>query len=486
MRCVRHRSQVSKSQAWTSTRITATISPELAANLPLMRHGTGSTIRPVTVRDSDPHSPTDPRDPDALRVEFTALLAELRSAVSAAVSPRCSPGLGARELARRLEFDKTSGWRVFELAHDADDVTALRMLPGLRSWTKLISALRALGASADESARLEDSVKHFEAFIARHRLARNSLALWFVPSDNSKNFDAAATRIRKLAVEAARAITGLHLQARIGCYLIAPSADPCIAALAALTIIEGPERAPGHPDNSSAFKVYVPVAFWKAPDELLKQGFDPSSPLQYPLIADLSSPGLASDEVSVSRPPSKRCFELRGRRASRREPLYMSFAEFNHAAGPLFAPTSVTAESTAAGTASGASEAADDDDVQFGMPIDHASDIAVFDVAIHKDVVLASAPRVGLYFTRLPKDASGMFVIPINSPVRCAAHLHEIDRLDLPTSLAHRDETYAALLTHGATELGTRVADYRFFRVVIEYPPQPSIAVISWTLPPAR
>ena len=440
----------------------------------------------MTVRDSDPHSPTNPRDPDALRVEFTSLLAELRSAVSAAVSPRCSPGLGARELARRLGFDKTSGWRIFELAHDADDVKALRMLPGLRSWTKLISALRALGASADELARLEHSVKHFEAFIARHRLARNSLALWFAPSDNSKHFDAAATRIRKLAVEAARAITGLHLQARIGCYLIAPSADPCIAALAALTIIEGPERAPGHPDNSSAFQVYVPMAFWKAPDELLKQGFDPSSPLQYPLIADLSSPGLASDEVSFSSPPSKRCFELRGRRASRREPLYMSFAEFNHSAGPLFAPTSVTAESTAAGTASGASEAADDDDVQLAMPIDHANDIAVFDVAIHKDVVLASAPCVGLYFTRLPKDASGMFVIPINSPVRCAAHLHEIDRLDLPTSLAHRDETYAALLTHGATELGTRVADYRFFRVVIKYPPRPAIAVISWTLPPAR
>ena len=438
----------------------------------------------MTVRDSGAHSPTNPRDPDALRVEFTALLAELRSAVSAAVSPRCSPGLGARELARRLEFDKTSGWRVFELAHDADDVKALRMLPGLRSWTKLISALRALGASADESARLEDSVKHFEAFIARHRLARNSLALWFAPSDNSKNFDAAATRIRKLAVEAARAITGLHLQARIGCYLIAPSADPCIAALAALTIIEGPERAPGHPDNSSAFQVYVPVAFWKAPDELLKQGFDPSSPLQYPLIADLSSPGLASDEVSVSSPPSKRCFELRGRRASRREPLYMSFAEFNHSAGPLFAPAAVPAAVPAEGTASGGSEAADDEDVQFGLPLQQPKDIAVFDVAIHKDVVLASAPRVGLYFTRLPKDASGM--IPINSPVRCAAHLRELDRLDLPTSLAHRDETYAALLTHGATELGTRVADYRFFRVVIEYPPQPSIAVISWTLPPAR
>ena len=434
----------------------------------------------MTVRDSDPHSPTNPRDPDALRVEFTSLLAELRSAVSAAVSPRCSPGLGARELARRLEFDKTSGWRVFELAHDADDVAALRMLPGLHSWTKLISALRALGASADELARLEHSVKHFEAFIARHRLARNSLALWFAPSDNSKHFDAAATRIRKLAVEAARAITGLHLQARIGCYLIAPSADPCIAALAALTIIEGPERAPGHPDESSAFQVYVPVAFWKGPLDPLKEGFDASSPLQYPLIADLSSPGLASDELTVSRPPIKRCFELRGRRASRREPLYMSFAEFNHSAGPLFATTAVTAE----GTASGASDAADDEDVQFGLPLEQPSDIAVFDVAIHKDVVLASAPRVGLYFTRLPKDASGM--IPINSPVRCAAHLRELDRLDLPTALAHRNETYGALLTHGATELGTRVADYRFFRVVIDYPPRPSIAVISWTLPPAR
>jgi hypothetical protein len=444
----------------------------------------------MMVRDSDTHSPTNPRDPDALRVEFTALLAELRSSVSAAVSPRCSPGLGARELARRLEFDKTSGWRVFELAHDADDITALRMLPGLRSWTKLISALRALGASADELARLEHSIKHFEAFIARHRLARNSLALWFAPSDNSKNFDAAATRIRKLAVEAARAITGLHLQARIGCYLIAPSADPCIAALAALTIIEGPERAPGHPEDSSAFQVYVPMAFWNSPLDPLKEGFDPSSPLQYPLIADLSSPGLASDELTVSRPPIKRCFELRGRRASRRDPLYMSFAEFNHSAGPLFAPAavvaSVTASVTTKNTASGASEAADDEDVQLGMPIDHASDIAVFDVAIHKDVVLASAPRVGLYFTRLPKDASGMFVIPINSPVRCAAHLRELDRLDLPASLAHRDEMYAALLTHGATELGTRVADYRFFRVVIEYPPRPSIAIISWTLPPAR
>jgi hypothetical protein len=438
----------------------------------------------MMVRDSGAHSPTNPRDPDALRVEFTALLAELRSAVSAAVSPRCSPGLGARELARRLEFDKTSGWRVFELAHDADDMTALRMLPGLRSWTKLISALRALGASADELARLEHSIKHFEAFIARHRLARNSLALWFVPSDNSKHFDAAATRIRKLAVEASSAITGLHMQARIGCYLIAPSADPCIAALAALTIIEGPERASGHPDNSSVFQVYVPVAFWKAPLDPLKEGFDPSSPLQYPLIADLSSPGLASDEVTVSHPPMRRCFELRGRRASRREPLYMSFAEFNHSAGPLFAPAAVPAAGTAAGTASGGSEAADDDDVQFGLPFQQPKDIAVFDVAIHKDVVLASAPRVGLYFTRLPKDASGM--IPINSPVRCAAHLRELDRLDLPASLAHRDETYAALLTHGATELGTRVADYRFFRVVIEYPPQPSIAVISWTLPPAR
>ena len=96
----------------------------------------------MMVRDSGAHSPTNPRDPDALRVEFTSLLAELRSAVSAAVSPRCSPGLGARELARRLEFDKTSGWRVFQLAHDSDDVAALRMLPGMHSWPKLIRYLK--------------------------------------------------------------------------------------------------------------------------------------------------------------------------------------------------------------------------------------------------------------------------------------------------------------------------------------------------------
>jgi hypothetical protein len=77
-------------------------------------------------------------------------------------------------------------------------------------------------------------------------------------------------------------------------------------------------------------------------------------------------------------------------------------------------------------------------------------------------------------------------MIAVNSQVRCAARLHELDRLDLPASFAHRDETYAALVTHGATKLGTRVADYRFFRLVVEYPPRPSIAVISWTLPPAR
>jgi len=55
--------------------------------------------------------------------------------------------------------------------------------------------------------------------------------------------------------------------------------------------------------------------------------------------------------------------------------------------------------------------------------------------------------------------------------------------LDLPAPIASHSATYRELVRRGAAELGTTIADYRFHRFAISYPPIKSLLMARWKLP---
>jgi hypothetical protein len=108
----------------------------------------------------------------------------------------------------------------------------------------------------------------------------------------------------------------------------------------------------------------------------------------------------------------------------------------------------------------------------------------VYDVLIHRDVPLGGPVEGDLYKAERPREAGDQ----INRQIRlqCNAKLMELDSPALAASLGRRGETYQALLAHGAAMLGTTLADFRVYRIDIEYPPLSSVCVISWPLPVRR
>ena len=79
----------------------------------------------------------------------------------------------------------------------------------------------------------------------------------------------------------------------------------------------------------------------------------------------------------------------------------------------------------------------------------------------------------GITESRVPNRDGDQLNVDLR--IRTEAELVEINSLDLPAPIASHSATYHELVRRGAAELGTTIADYRFHRFAISYPPIKSL-----------
>ena len=149
---------------------------------------------------------------------------------------------GGRAAARILGLDKTLGWRVFKTAYSSDESGVLTVFPGRRAWGLVIEALVQLGLPAADVSALERALDAFERFIEANGIPRNALAEWMQGLEQADDEEQRMVALRKQAAEANRASFGVYDHACLSASLIAPSRTAGLAAVAAVRLIDGPER----------------------------------------------------------------------------------------------------------------------------------------------------------------------------------------------------------------------------------------------------
>jgi hypothetical protein len=219
------------------------------------------------------------------------------AAVRTALDTRPKARVGARACAREFGFDKSIGWKVFQIGYAADFVAVLSAMPGARGWEIVIAKFAAVGVSGTVIDELRTALHELESQLAGRRIDRSTLSGMAAASVESDDSRRQILRIRKQASDAMAVIYGVYARARVGAYLCMPSRTEGMVDLAACTVIEGLERRrPGAP-----WSIFDPIWSYDSTGARIgvKGGSLAASASASALLADLSSPGISRDEIAA-------------------------------------------------------------------------------------------------------------------------------------------------------------------------------------------
>ena len=385
----------------------------------------------------------------------------LRKAVRAILDSRPKAATSARACAREFDFDKSIGWKFFQIGYGDDAVTALSALPGARGWEIAMAKFVAAGVVESRMAEVQTALAAFERQLADRRIDRSMLsgmASALVDTEESRR---QMLRLRKQASDAMAVIHGVHSSARVGSYFVAPSAtvveNVVMADLIAITIAEGLERRrPGPP-----WPLFDPVASYDAQGQRVAHpvaALQPSG--RGPMVEDLSSPSLLDTEVGP-RGDLSGAYDFVGRTASRTDPLTVSFAEFAHAVGPLVKSGTETR-------------------CELSMPITVPTTVAVLDIMLHRSIGRVGELSAVLFANGVVAHRSRLLRerlrLTLESKVTNPNSLH------IAEIAPQSSQTYAELCRRSAAKLGFDLSEFQCHRIVLTHPPVPCTLQMSWEL----
>ncbi len=408
---------------------------------------------------SDARSPVNPS-----AGEIQARFANLRLALRAALEPHVRRTLGGRAAARKLGLDKSLGWKVFQLAFAADEETAASHIPGVRAWEKLFSALEQRQVNMVAAKNLRSAIDSLESALVSNKIKRGSIPELFLNGTVSQSSGRHLLRIRRDATRTANSIFGVRIEARVACFLVAPSTTHGMVDLAGLTMIHAPEFL----SSRAPLQLYVPLLAWSESSAAIETqgGSLPTNAATgnalEPLVIDLSSRGLTADELKRDAEDKRKAIYFFGRRQDRTEPLSLCFAELQLEVGSMY------------GTMN-------DSSASLGIPIEEPIDLLVFDVCVHRSIPMSGSIEAGVTDSRPPRRDGDR--PKFDQRIRTEARLVEIDSLALPAPISAHSATYGELVRRGASALATTIDDYRLHRFAIAYPPTNAYLFARWKLP---
>ena len=384
----------------------------------------------------------------------------LREAARAILEAHGAPAKNASACGRFFSLDKSLAWKVYHVAYASQMLSALAAMPGLRGWEIAIAEFRARTTSDALLSQLTAAIGNFEAYLAERRIDRRILAGMVAAAGVGDESTRQMLALRKTASEAAGLILGVQLHARIACYLVAPSATEGLVDSAAVTIFDGLERR----RSGVPAVLYIPQQFRR--DESAAFGHYgglAAAADDFPLIADLSTPGILGNELQIEppRPGRQREFNFLSPVPGRTERLVAVFGEIGRALGSArCTETDKTAE--------------------LGLPLTLPASLVVYDICVHRSLPRGSEPIVEHFSTpdathaqRFMRDRS---VLPLDAGLELVTS-SDIDGVSDATNGKYRE-----LCARAASALGNSIDEYDRYRVALPYPTTPSALLASWTL----
>lgn len=376
----------------------------------------------------------------SLPTAFIALepaLRRLRTAVKTALDTRPKAKSGARACAREFGFDKSIGWKIYQIAYADDSVTVLGAIPGARGWEIIIAKLEMQRVPDAVVGEVNAALIAFENELSSRRIDRSILAGMAAASaaasgdghDSSRQM----LRIRKQATDAMAVIFGVHANARVAGYLCMLGSSAGMVEVEAVTVVEGLERR-------------RPGVAWVA-HEPMHAGQGGSSSGDAVLLLDgCSSSCLQSSEISASaaRPG---VFEFNERSPDRKDSLYACFVESAKGVRP---------------------------ESGMSIPIVLPTAVCVFDVFLHDSLAKPDGLRVEVLAGVPVGSASG------GHPVAVEARVSPLNSLHVEGISAQANASYALACGGGASKHGTDLSHFSCYRVSVPHPPIPCTVRISW------
>lgn len=386
----------------------------------------------------------------------------VRSALRRCFEEALLPGTGARGCGRALGLRRNLAWKAFAVAHSADLPSLLRALPGESGWAFVFEAIERTGRCTSGVGDLRAAVEALTARISAERLDPAALRAIGSGSLESAAERKSMRRARRMGFTASKQIYGVHAKARIGAFLVAPSAEggEPMVDLAALTILEGLDRTrPGPP-----FPIYHRIRTHRAGESGTRIGADLQPGEAAPLVPSLTSEGAVPEEIRLGAAIRERGsdhFEFLQRSRRRLAPLRAAFAECSRRVASPFAH-------------------GDDSQAELRMPTPMPVEMAVFDVLIHRDLPRGSEPAASLYGHAA--DSSRQTFWHDHHRLPLEDEIGEASSLRLPLALADARAAYAALLDLGAKTIGFPLSAFEAYRVLVPWPPMHSSLLVTWRL----
>lgn len=370
-----------------------------------------------------------------------------------------------QEVSRQIGIDKNLSWKIARIAGDDDQLSAATLVPGPEGIGILMEALARGGVAKDELAALRRALDLFEDMVKQHAGDRPTLQLLLDGATSRASLELS----RKTAFRGLSGVWGVQARVRIMTQILMPShANPHTldtAILASLIDVRRLRPLAGWP----IFRFQRYHGSVESEDQV--------TTVQERALEPLESPASPSDPALIMRswcsPPDVRVqsvstplgivHELGDGPLGRTGTSTFVFGHLERSAVPRYSAPGTHGKG------------------EMGAVVTMPIETLLFDVIAHRDLPEVAAAKVQVFgnpFGNSPLDAAARksMLLPIGDPLREITGTPT--RFD--TDLAHQ---YPELIHAVFNRISADPADFRVFRLEMQYPPMPSTVIVSYDLP---
>ena len=362
-----------------------------------------------------------------------------------------------QELAQRVGLRPGLVWKVCKVLQATDACTAIPHVPGPAGLRLFIDAFASAGAPADAVSSARVAAGAFERMVEIHSRDRQTLLAMLGQFGPARQQQAQREADRKLAYQGNSSTWGVQTRLNLSAQFVAPNPQtPDAVDLATLFALHDFRRLRRTPNwvlmRSAAYDDDG------TPRQQVRVPIDPDASPELPLVGDMCE---NLPEIREVRTRTGRQFELTDGPVGHTAAFSCIFGSYMRPFAGRYR----------------------DDANRFGehpTMLFTPSELLIADLFVHRDLPFDQDPELVLY-SRLFTGVDGEWEaresnrLPVTDPV------HELG--SPPIVATPHSPTYPRLVQRVCDRLGWNLQEFRGYRVVMSYPPIPTVLILRYPLP---
>jgi hypothetical protein len=407
--------------------------------------------------------PLTPLAPDhdisSFPVDFERAMQGLRGALTELLAALQEDPRAPQELSRRYGINKNLAWKICKIINSTDAYSSAQHVPGLGGIKILLRSLEKGGAPAEELEAVEAAMSRFDRMIQVHVGDRANLELYVASVQPEGIHSSLLEANRRMAYLGNSAIWGVQARLGLTLRLIAPNQeDPERADLCSVGGLVG-------------FRRLRPTASWPVLQiQTLSENLEIRNTRQVPVdeSIELGEPPLVREFCSTPLPQTRSLtegdltiHELQEGPVGNTAATDVIFGEIDRAMVPV--------------------RGTDEESVgEHYCRVDTPVEMLQFDLLVHRDLPFSLPPELCTYSL-----LQGKRVFPLSRNTRFhlpgAEVVQELGGSP-PVMASPHVPRYGRLVELACERLGHGLEDFRGFRVMLSYPPMPTVFVMHHAL----